>query len=193
MTICIRKAHPDHAEAIARVHVASWRSTYPGILPDAYLAGLSVPRLAAIYRRGLVQRRDGEGFFVALARPDGTPAGDAAELVVGFASCGRLRELGASPRLGEIATLYVLDDWRDQGLGRRLVRAAAAHLAAIGCDSARLCVLSENPALWFYQRLGGRIAARETIRVGGKRVEQTAMLWDPIALLLDATARADGA
>ncbi|ONG57243.1 GNAT family N-acetyltransferase [Pseudoroseomonas deserti] len=182
--ISIRRALPADAPAIAAVHVAAWRSAYAGLLPDLYLAGLSEARLATVYRRGLVERRDGEALFVAIARD--TPDGPGQ--VVGFASGGKARRSGLAE--GEIATLYVLDDWRDQGIGRRLLRAAAAHLAAIGCHSAMLWVLTENPARWFYQHLGGRRVAVELTRVGGSAVEQTAMLWDPIALLLAATIRA---
>ncbi|MBV9785789.1 MAG: GNAT family N-acetyltransferase, partial [Acidisphaera sp.] len=39
--IAIRRARPADAAAIAAVHVAAWRSAYPGILPDTYLARLS--------------------------------------------------------------------------------------------------------------------------------------------------------
>lgn len=186
--ICIRRAQAADAAAIAAVHVATWRSTYPGLLPDVYLAGLSVPRIAAGYQRGLLERRNGEAVFVAVAPPqmkEETPR------VVGFASCRRARRHGVAD--GEIETLYVLDDWRDLGLGRRLMRAGAAHLSAIGCGSVMLWVLSQNPARWFYQRLGARMVATEAIHVGGQPVEQMAMLWNPIERLLTATARADGA
>ena len=37
----IRAAKPADAGSLARVHVDSWRSTYTGILPDEFLAGLS--------------------------------------------------------------------------------------------------------------------------------------------------------
>lgn len=186
--ISIRRARPADAAAIAAVHVAAWRSTYPGILPDQYLANLSIPRIAANYQRGLFERRDGEAMFVAVARPQ---AEGERPTIVGFASGGRCRRPGMAQ--GEIETLYVLDDWREMGLGRRLMRATAAHLSAIGCGSAMLWVLSENPARWFYGRLGARTLAIETIHVGGRPVQQTAMLWNPIDLLLSATARADGA
>ena len=194
--ISIRRALPADAAAIAAVHVAAWRSAYAGLLPDGYLANLSESRLTVFYRRNLLARQEGEAVFVAVARE-----GDAS-LVVGFASGGRTRRIGmgrsglaGSSGLaeGEVATLYVLDDWREHNLGRRLLRATAAHLAAIGCRSAMLWVLSENPSRWFYQHLGGRRVAVETTRVGGSPVEQSAMLWDPISHLLAATAWADGA
>jgi GNAT superfamily N-acetyltransferase len=175
--IQIRRARPDDAAAIGAVHVAAWQDSYPGILSAGYLAQLSAPRLAAGYLRTMLTRAGGDAIFVAC-----TLNGE----VVGFASAGRARRSGLAE--GEVETLYLLPDWRDQGIGRRLMRAAAAHLSAIGCHSAMLWVLSDNNAGWFYRRLGGRPVAREGIRVGGRNVEQTAVVWDPITLLLDATA-----
>ncbi|MDJ0388217.1 GNAT family N-acetyltransferase [Roseomonas sp. E05] len=188
--ICIRRAQPADATAIAAVHIACWRSTYPGLLPDAYLAGLSLPRIAGGYHRSLVERQNGEALFVAVLPPQQQEEEEVPR-VVGFASCRRARRRGLAQ--GEIETLYVLDDWREQGLGRRLMRAAAAHLAAIGCGSVMLWVLTQNPSRWFYQRLGGQLVGMEVIHVGGRPVEQAAMLWNPIERLLTATARADGA
>ena len=39
--VVIFPAGPADAEALARVHVQSWRETYRGLLPDAYLARMS--------------------------------------------------------------------------------------------------------------------------------------------------------
>jgi GNAT superfamily N-acetyltransferase len=108
--------------------------------------------------------------------------------VVGFASGGRARRGGLGD--GEVETLYLLDDYRERGVGRRLMRAMAAHLAAVGCRSAMLWVLEANPTRWFYQRLGGRAAARERIGFAGVEVMQMAFCWDPIDALLAATAPA---
>ncbi len=175
--IAIRRARPDDAAAIAGVHVASWRATYAGILPSDYLARMSGPRHTMQYDAAI---RAGEAIHVA-----------AAPMVVGFAAAGRGRGRVGRQVLGdgEIETLYVLDDWRDRGIGRRLLQAAAAELAAWGCRSAYLWVLRDNPSRWFYTRLNGRPAAEATIRVGGAAVVQVAMVWNPIETLLAATAR----
>ena len=42
MSFTIRPARMEDAGAIAFVHVESWKSTYAGIVPDEYLASLSV-------------------------------------------------------------------------------------------------------------------------------------------------------
>ena len=175
--IQVRRARPEDAAAIGSIHRIAWQDSYPGILPEPYLAGLDERRISAGYLRAMLARRGGDAVFVACG-PNGAP--------VGFCSAARARREGIAE--GEIETLYLLPDWRDQGIGRRLMRASAAHLQAIGCASAMLWVLSGNGAGWFYRRLGGKPVGREAIRVGGREVEQTAVLWNPIALLLDATA-----
>jgi ribosomal protein S18 acetylase RimI-like enzyme len=183
--IVVRRARLSDAGAIGAVHVAAWRSTYPGILPDEYLAGLSASRQAAYYGEAI--RSGATAVFVAVASGADVPRGSPPR-VVGFATAGRAR-LPGPLRLaeGEIETLYVLDDFRELGLGRALIRAAAAALADSGCGSAYLWVLRDNPNRWFYRRLGGRPVAESVIRVAGQPVPQTAFVWNPIALLLQAS------
>ena len=196
--ICVRRARPGDAAAIGAVHVSAWRNTYAGVLPDDYLAGLSPLRHAAGYERAIADRRNGHAVFVAVASgadapPGGRPDGEGGA-VVGFVSGGRGRRPGlcgeAAAGSGEVETLYLLDDYRDRGIGRRLMRAMSAHLAAVGCRSVMLWVLQDNPSRWFYQRLGGRPAAQEAIRFAGQAMEQLAFVWDPIETLLAATATA---
>lgn len=190
--IAIRRARPGDAPAIAAVHVAAWRSAYPGLLPDAFLAGLSARRKAAEYERTI---RDG-GVFVAAAA--GVPR------IAGFVTVGRARRVtpwgtvrhpgaedGPDARAqalgeGEVETLYVLDDWRDRGLGRRLIGAGAAHLAGLGCRSAFCWVLRDNPSRWFYERIGGRAVMADNVLVAGTSVPQVAYAWDPIEKLVAA-------
>jgi ribosomal protein S18 acetylase RimI-like enzyme len=184
--IAIRRARPIDAAAIAEVHVAAWRSAYPGMLPDQFLARLSVPRQAAYYDRAI---QSGVGVYVATA--SGTDLGLTGQpaRIVGFATDAPARRPGGLAE-GEIETLYVLDDWRERGLGRRLMRAAATHLMAAGCASAFVWVLRENPNRWFYERLDGKPAASATIQVGGAAVVQVAYVWSPIEKLAQATSPA---
>jgi GNAT superfamily N-acetyltransferase len=186
--ISLRKARVADAIAIGAVHVAAWRSTYPGILPDAFLAKMSVSRQAAYYDAAI---RGGTGVTVATASGTDVPAGSGPR-IIGFTTAGRARNAEiAGKRLaeGEVETLYVLDDWRERGVGRRLMRAAGAHLAENGCKSAFLWVLRDNPSRWFYQRLGGKPAAEQTTQIAGQIVAQTAFVWNPIELLTTASSQ----
>lgn len=169
----VRAALPADAAGIAAVHVPAWRSTYAGILPDPVLTRLSLARQSAHYQHSILT---GHAAFVA----------EAEGRVVGFVTADRTRSKLAE---GEIETLYVLDDWRDRGLGRALIQRAAARLAEAGCRSVFVWVLRDNPSKWFYQRLGGRPAAELQVMVGGVPIPQTAYVWEPIELLLPAPAK----
>lgn len=166
----IGRARPDEAARIAAVHVATWRSAYAGILPDGSLAGMSQPMHAIRYERLI---RVGAGVLVART--------DAAPHVVGFATGSRAG--AGAPADCEVETLYVLDDWRERGIGRSLLQATATQLAGTGCRSLFLWVLADNPSRWFYERLGGRAAIRSATPVGGTMIPTIAMVWDRIETL----------
>jgi ribosomal protein S18 acetylase RimI-like enzyme len=186
--IAIRDARTADAVAIAAVHVAAWRNTYPGILPDDYLAKLSVSRQAIYYDRAI---RAGSGVLVATASGAEVTRGGTTR-IIGFSTFGAARRTQINGRVlgeGEIETLYVLDDWRDRGVGRGLLHTAAARLLDGGCRSAFVWVLRDNPSRWFYERLGGRPVAEAPVRVGGQAVTQTAFAWDPIEKLLTASTQ----
>jgi ribosomal protein S18 acetylase RimI-like enzyme len=175
--INVRRARADDAPGIAAVHVAAWRSAYAGLLDQAYLAHLSVERLTAFYHRAILDRRDGHAVFVATAggqdRPDDATGAEAS--IIGFGSGGKARRKGLAQ--GEVETLYVLDDFRERGVGRRLMRAMAAHLRAIGCGSALVWVLSGNPANWFYRHLGGIKVREMEERFDGALRQRFAFGW----------------
>jgi GNAT superfamily N-acetyltransferase len=178
--IAVRRAELVDATAIGAVHVAAWRSAYPGILPDEYLARLSPTRMALHYRAAIAS---GATVMVAALKGQGPR-------IVGFTTAGPPRTAGLGE--AEIETLYVLDDWRDQGVGRQMMRAAASQLVARGYRSAFVWVLRDNPSRWFYQHIGGQPAAEGATRVAGVSVPQVAYAWDPIDRLLAAGAGKEG-
>lgn len=168
--IRVRKALLADASSIGAVHVAAWRNAYPGILPADYLANLSAEREAAGYSATI---RAGEGVFVATT---GTPG-----RVIGFASARRARRDTLAD--GEIQTLYVHDDFRDLGAGRKLLAHAGAWLKAMGCETAFLWVLRDNSSRFFYAHIGGRQARESSIHWAGTALVQVAYVWDPIETL----------
>jgi Acetyltransferases len=138
-------AGPDDAQALAQVHVTSWRETYQGLLPDSYLKRMSVPGHARRFRSGLLQPSRHEVTLAAADR-DG---------IVGYAAGGPSR--AKRPGEAEITTLYVLRSAQGYGLGRRLVCGMARVFAANGASSLMISVLRDNiAARGFYEHLGGR-------------------------------------
>lgn len=171
----VRPAQPSDGAGIAAVHVAAWRSAYAGLVPDRTLTGLSAPRQEGYYAR-LIRG----GHVVHVAEP--AASDEAAPAIIGFVTASLVASAALAD--GEIETLYVLDDYREEGLGRALITAAARDLQAAGCRSLMVWVLSQNPSRWFYEHLGGVRAAEGRVRVGGEVLDQTAFLWDPIERLV---------
>ena len=174
--IRIRRATRADATAIGRVHVETWQSAYAGLLPDAMLAHMSDVRHSAMWARSLADATEARGIFVA---------DDEAMGVVGFGSCGPVRdppeELDAKARrVGEVYLLYVEPDFQNQGLGRRLLDALFRQLHADGFDTAVLWMLAENPTRFFYEGLGGELVGQRTDTFAGVDVDEVAYAWSDL-------------
>jgi GNAT superfamily N-acetyltransferase len=163
----IRLARPNDADAIARVHVDSWRTTYAHVLLADYLAQLSVDERASHWQRVLSDPQAPKIAYVADDRLTG---------VVGFASGGpdRTGDLGFS---GELYCIYLLERAQRAGLGRRLVSAVAGRLLKLGHTSMLVWVLADNPSRRFYEALGATFVTEKMIELGGKALAEVAYGW----------------
>lgn len=170
----IRRATPDDADALGRVHVQAWRETYPGIVPDAVIAARDPLERASMWRRVIATDE-----IVLLAHDD-------AGSLLGFANAGPQREPDLLPLAGEINAIYLLQAAKRRGRGRGLMRATAQALLARGLASASLWVLDGNTvAQAFYTSLGGRVALRRAFPAPAEWPgTETAYAWDDLATLL---------
>ena len=171
----IRAAGPADAADIAHVQVATWRSTYRGLLPDPLLANLNVKRREESWRAQAEAIGKDQRLGVLLVVEEGGK-------VVGFASAGpeRVTESGYD---AELYAIYVLEDQQGKGIGRRLVELVFAWLREQGHGSLRVWVLEGNPAEAFYQRLGGTRVGTRQEDIGGESVTEVAYGWgDPEAV-----------
>lgn len=169
----ILPAGPADAEALARVHVAAWRETYRGLLPDAFLARMSEVGHARRFRRELTTPGPRD-VILAAVNPHG---------VFGYVAGGPSRA-GVEGE-AEIATLYLLRSAQGRGVGRRLMADAVRALAAHGARTLMISVLAANaPARGFYERLGGVAdPPREEPGPGGMVCEVT-YRWTDLGKLL---------
>jgi ribosomal protein S18 acetylase RimI-like enzyme len=163
----IRPARPGDARGISRLDIETWRTTYAGVLPTAYLVGLSERRREAGWRSVILQEPR-----------DVRVAVDSTGAILGFGSCGPHR--GDRSFAGEVFTLYVAPDSQNQGVGRRLLIALFRRLVAAGRRSAILWVLRDNPSRFFYERLGARQVSQKLLAVGGAAVEAIAYGWEDL-------------
>jgi ribosomal protein S18 acetylase RimI-like enzyme len=171
--IVIRPARLDDAEAIARVHVDTWRASYAGILPERYLVGMTESGQAFLWRK--VLNRGGEKVLVAEVR-DADPRFPGVRSIVGFGSAGPSRSHDL-PYGGEIYTLYVAQDMQGQGIGRRLMGELFGQLAIAGHEGALVWVLAENPSRFFYEKMGGQRAAERRESFAGELLPEIGYAW----------------
>ena len=142
--VLIRPAIPADAADLARVHVASWRAAYRGIMPDPALDALSVAAFETRWNQIL-----GQAPRVNLvAEVDGQ--------VVGFASIGPSRDADAAPlRIAELYGLYLDPKSWGRGVGYALWNAALQRLRVEEYAEVMLWVLEANTrARTFYERVG---------------------------------------
>lgn len=176
--ITIRQARPADARDIARLDVETWRTTYAGMLSASYLVGLSERRREAGWRSVISQEPR-----------DVRVAVDSSATILGFGSCGPIR--GDRSFAGEVFTLYVAPDWQNRGIGRRLLIALFRRLVAAGRHSAILWVLRDNPARFFYERLGAQQVSRKSLDVGGTVIGAAAYGWRDLPRFLAAVSSED--
>jgi GNAT superfamily N-acetyltransferase len=142
----IRRATPDDAEAVAKLHAESWRSAYRGSLSDEYLDRRALADRLSLWSQKL-SSHDSESFLVLLAAHDAEPIGFVCVILDEDETWGALLD-----------NLHVLPAWKGKGLGRRLMVEATKWVASRRPGSPlHLWVIEENDeARSFYRRLGGR-------------------------------------
>jgi ribosomal protein S18 acetylase RimI-like enzyme len=163
----IRIATIDDALALASMHVASWRETYAGLLPDKMLSSLSVEARAAAWTKIMQEQATEHSTVVYLAEHEGA--------IIGFGSCGaqRTENLKDKNYDGEVSGIYLLREFQKRKIGARLLRAMTSNLIRRGFSAAALWVLRDNlRARRFYEHFGGVvIAEREDVRDAAVLVE----------------------
>ncbi len=175
----IRPAAQGDAHTIAQVHVASWRTTYRGIIADDVLDNLQLEPRERYAARVIAESPNGEFIYVAE---------DDAGQIVGFASGGPEREHDPDYR-GELYAIYLLQEMQRQGIGRRLVAAVAQRLVHQGMHSMLVWVAADNEFRHFYEALGGQYVRDKFEDFGGRSIRELAYGWRDIQGLILPAAR----
>ncbi|MGO9438402.1 MAG: N-acetyltransferase family protein [Terracidiphilus sp.] len=179
MEFRIRRAVAADARPIAHVHVESWRSTYAGLLPNDFLASLNVDERANMWAKMLATE---EAFMFVAEDETG---------IFGFACGGKAREARDSYD-AELYAIYLLRESQRRGAGCRLFRALTRALRTIGYSGMVLWVLKNNPAVKFYERMGGKQIAIKPIEIGGAQLEEVAFGWPKLKDVIPHEKAANG-
>jgi ribosomal protein S18 acetylase RimI-like enzyme len=156
----IRAASLADAALIAGLHAASWRSTYRGQLPDAYLDHEVEAERLLHWRAVLADPRAGD-------------------LVLLYGEVGFAAVRGREPGFGALLdNLHVDPALRGGGIGAALLREVARRLAARGETAMHLWVFDANTrAQGFYRRHGAVEEGRRTVEFFGAQVPETRLVF----------------
>jgi GNAT superfamily N-acetyltransferase len=174
--LIIRPAEPVDVEAIARVHVDTWRTTYKGVIPDSVLDALSYEKQTQMWRE-IVSGGFSKKFVYVAAEEKGQ--------VIGFALGGPERS-SDDIYTGELYAIYILEAYQRRGLGRQMLVSLVKDLVDIGLLSLLVWVLKANPSRRFYEALGGQYLGEKQLSLGGVQLVEIAYGWrDARHLALD--------
>jgi GNAT superfamily N-acetyltransferase len=168
-SIVIRPARAGDAEAIARVRVDSWRETYRGMIPQAYLDAMKLEESRALWEKVLTAGSNAVSVLVVEHGAD----------IIGFASGNMLAE----PKHGfdaELSAVYVRREFQGAGLGRRLVSQTAIALSrrARGANSLIVWVIAGNKgARAFFERLGAELVVEQAFQWDGMDLVEAGYGW----------------
>ena len=142
--VVLRNATAVDAEGIARLHAESWRRTYRGMMRDEFLDGDLVQERLSVWRERLPSPAPNQLVVVAEGRDE----------LQGFVCVFG----DDDARWGSlIDNLHVRHDVQTKGIGRQLMREAAAW-AVVNypqCGLYLWVMQANDNAQRFYERLGG--------------------------------------
>lgn len=160
-----RKANMADKECIAKVHVDSWRTTYKGIMPDAFLANLSYEQFTAIWEKNLNIE---DNFVIAVENEEGK--------IVGFADSWK-RASNTEENAIDLTSIYLLETYQGKGLGKLLLKDLFTHYKNQGYTKVFVEVLEDNKTRYFYEYYGAEFVKTVQIKIGGKIVNESIYAW----------------
>lgn len=144
MAVIIREPSKNDTRGLAEVHVRSWQAAYRGQLPDDILDNLSV------------EQREKQWHLTLNSPSNKVLVAEAEQRIVAFISFGPVRDGGLDKSsVGEVYAIYALEEFWDQGIGRKLMEASLAALRDMNCSRVKIWLLETNQrAISFYQKFG---------------------------------------
>ena len=166
----LRQASAGDAAAIARLHVEVWRATYRDLASaEAYDA----------LDEALRRRRREEMLATSLPRRSALLV-ESAGVLAGFGLAGPASDPAFGAR-AEIKFLYIDGRFQRRGLGRLLFDQMRQDMAEAGFPGVALAVVVGNdPAIAFYEALGGRRIGRMTDPGPLWRSDNFIYAWDGV-------------
>ena len=184
--IKIRYAEAKDIEDMIDVNLKTWRTTYASIIDEDYL----LEREKDKERENRVKRDkdnfgrlevEGRKFYKCVAIDN--------EKVIGTATYGKCRQEDryGLTNAGEIYAIYILKEYQQRGIGKKLINFAVNDLINENYDKVVIWALKDNPNVKFYKKIGGNSKLTRNIQIGKQTLEEIGFVYDDIDELLNST------
>jgi GNAT superfamily N-acetyltransferase len=171
----IRHAQPSDAQAISRVHISSWKTTYRGLVPDHVLDNLDTERNSIRWQENISRRDELKCYLIAE---------NSQRQIIGFATGGPNRTENTGYN-GELYAIYLTKESQRKGVGKALLLSVARWLSDHNYTSMLVWVLAQNPAKYFYEAMGGIPVSRKKLDIGNSMIDEVSYGWKDIKSLLE--------
>ena len=145
MGCIIRKKQRKDCFTVAHVVTIAWNETYKGIVSDDFLNNLYLDeeeRATNSYNN--FNEKSNHQYVLEI---DGK--------IVGFISVGPSAETNYY-NFGEIYSIYIINEYKGYGFGKKLIEAGINELKKMGYDKMMISCLVGNPSNKFYEHIGGK-------------------------------------
>jgi GNAT superfamily N-acetyltransferase len=167
--IHIREATADDAPAVAKVHVSSWIESFSGIVPDTFLARLTIEGRTKAFR----ERFGSHDYQMYVAE-------DQNDKVVGFADVGTPRQ-DIGNYEAELYAIYLFHEFQGKGIGALLFERIKQLLIEQRKNSMYLLALEVSPYRPFYEKMGGRVVGKKQIQLEAIDFDVVVYGWESLS------------
>jgi GNAT superfamily N-acetyltransferase len=177
--LIIRRATVGDADAIARIRIDSWRTTYRNLIPAAYLESMEQQASRALWEKILTAGANAAAVFVAANDAD----------IVAFAAGNLLRELKHGLD-AELTAVYVRLEFQRAGIGHRLLAAVVTALGEQHANGLIVWVLAANKAARaFFEQLGAELLIEQSFQWDELQLVEAGYGWRDLHALSLACAQ----
>ena len=170
----IREKSFEDCVSCERVYTLSWQQTYKGIINDEFLNNLTNNEIDRIKRNQDNFYNDNDKRFVL----------EVDNKIVGVLSIGKSRNDKYS-ECGELKSVYILNDYKGKGYGKKLFIKAVEELVKLGYKDMIIACLQGNPSNDFYKYMGGKFVDTSSFVLPNQELIENVYYYSNISELLN--------
>lgn len=170
----LRPIQVDEFRKAIEIKNESWKNDYKNVVPEEILKNLNVDEETAWLTQWITEESEDDIRIILGAIVDNQ--------IIGFVVASRVEECDAEYDV-EVNMLFVKDNYRNMGLGLKLLEAVSKFFIAKDFSSLILYNWRELRSNQFYLSIGGRVVKEQMQNCGGKKLATDIFAWQIEELL----------